>query len=58
MKLSDQITRKTVPNLWDVAAFLIVMSLVAVFGWGSHQMAAPYTPGEHIPLSLDPLYLP
>ena len=58
MKLPVQITRRTVPNLWDVLAFLLVMGLVTLFAWGSRQMAVPYTPGEQIPLSLDPTHLP
>ena len=58
MNPSDQITRKTVPNLWDVVAFLLVMGLITLLAWGSRQMAVPYTPGEQIPLSLDPIHLP
>jgi NitT/TauT family transport system permease protein len=58
MKPTVQITRRTVPNLWDVMAFLLVMGLVTLFAWGSRQMAVPYTPGEQIPLSLDPTHLP
>ena len=58
MKLPVQITRRTVPNLWDFVAFLLVMGLVTLFAWGSRQMAVPYTPGEQIPLSLDPTHLP
>jgi len=46
------------PTLWDLAAFLLVMGLVTLLAWGSHQMAVPYTPGEEIPLSLDPRHLP
>lgn len=58
MKLSNQNRRKTAPNLWDVVAFLLVMGLVTLLAWGSRQMAVPYTPGEQIPLSLDPIHLP
>jgi len=58
MKPANQITRKIVPNLWDAVAFLLVMGLVTLFAWGSRQMAVPYTPGEQIPLSLDPVHLP
>ncbi len=58
MKQADQITKKIVPNLWDAVAFLLVMGLVTLFAWGSRQMAVPYTPGEQIPLSLDPVHLP
>ena len=58
MKPTVQITRRTVPNLWDVMAFLLIMGLITLLAWGSRQMAVPYTPGEQIPLSLDPTHLP
>ena len=58
MKPLDQITAKTVPTRWDVTAFLLVMGLVTLLAWGSRQMAVPYTPGQQIPLSLDPIHLP
>ncbi|AJE02194.1 sulfonate ABC transporter permease [Geobacter pickeringii] len=45
-------------NPWDVVAFLLVMGIVTLLAWGSRQMAVPYTPGEQIPLSLDPVRLP
>ena len=58
MKPLDQTTRKTIPTRWDISAFLLVMGLVTLLAWGSRQMAVPYTPGEQIPLSLDPSHLP
>ncbi|NVN91958.1 MAG: ABC transporter permease subunit [Desulfuromonadales bacterium] len=58
MNISDRKTIKKLPNVWDVVAFLLVMGLVTLLAWGSHQMAVPYSPGEHIPLSLDPVNLP
>ncbi len=58
MKAHRQHNLKTLPNLWDVVAFLLVMGIVTLLAWGSRQMAVPYTPGEQIPLSLDPLNLP
>ncbi len=54
----DKTTGRAAPNLWDFAAFLLVMGLVTLFAWGSREMALPYTPGERIPLSLDPIHLP
>ncbi|HEY4744276.1 MAG TPA: ABC transporter permease subunit [Desulfuromonadaceae bacterium] len=45
-------------NLWDMVAFLLVMGLVTLLAWGSRQMIVPYTPGQQIPLSLDPGNLP
>ena len=58
MKPIDQMTGKTIPTRWDATAFLLVMGLVTLLAWGSRQMAVPYTPGEQIPLSLDPIHLP
>ena len=58
MKTSDKTTRKTLPNLADLSAFLIVMGLVTLLAWGSRQMAVPYTPGQQLALSLDPTHLP
>jgi NitT/TauT family transport system permease protein len=58
VKSTEQNSREILPYLYDVFAFLLVMSLVALLAWGSHQMAVPYTPGERILLSLDPLDLP
>ncbi len=50
--------KKKLPNFWDGAAFILVMGVVALFAWGSRQMAVPYVPGEVLPLSLDPTNLP
>ena len=50
--------KKKLPNFWDGAAFILVMGVVALFAWGSRQMAIPYVPGEVLPLSLDPTNLP
>jgi NitT/TauT family transport system permease protein len=58
MRISDQNIKKSLPDFWDVMAFLLVMGLVTLLAWGSRQMALPYTPGEQIPLSLDPIHLP
>ena len=58
MKQVHRITGITIPNIWDITAFLIVMGLVTLLAWGSRQMAVPYTPGQQITLSLDPMHLP
>ena len=44
--------------IWDIVAFIIVMGLVTLLAWGSRLMSVPYTFGEQIPLSLDPVHLP
>jgi len=58
MKQVHRITGITIPNFWDITAFLIVMGLVTLLAWGSRQMAVPYIPGQQISLSLDPMHLP
>lgn len=58
MKPLNQNNKKSRPNLWDIVAFLLVMGLITLLAWGSRQMAVPYSPGEQIPLSLEPVNLP
>ena len=58
MNISAQDIKNKLPNLWDIIAFIIVMGLVTLLAWGSRQMAAPYTSGQQILLSLDPIHLP
>ncbi|HEU0264218.1 MAG TPA: ABC transporter permease subunit [Geobacterales bacterium] len=58
MRTFGTISRTTLPNVWDVVAFLLIMGVITLFSWGSRQMVAPYLPGEQIHLSLDPVYLP
>ncbi|GAB4301200.1 MAG: hypothetical protein Fur0034_14630 [Desulfuromonadia bacterium] len=56
MKRLDELNLRIRMNGWDLAAFLLVMGLITLLAWGSRQMAVPYTPGEQIPLSLDPAH--
>lgn len=46
------------PNLWDLVVLPVVLAALFLVAWGSHQMAAPYTPGDALPISLDPGNLP
>ena len=46
------------PNKWDLAAFPIVVGLLALFAYGSGQMSTPYQVGDSITISLDPARLP
>src|SRR5919202_790409 len=46
------------PNLWDVAAFPLVLGAIALVAWGGAQMSIPYEVGAPIPISLDPSNLP
>jgi NitT/TauT family transport system permease protein len=45
-------------NLWDIAAFPLVIGAVALFAWGGAQMSTPYEVGAPIAISLDPANLP
>ncbi len=58
MSMVEKNIKKNLPYFWDVVAFALVMGLITLLAWGSHQMAVPYIPGEQIPLSLDPVHLP
>jgi NitT/TauT family transport system permease protein len=46
------------PNVWDVLAIPLVLGALFLTAWGSHQMIAPYHPGDLLPISLDPANLP
>jgi NitT/TauT family transport system permease protein len=45
-------------NGWDLVALLSIIALIFGLSWGAKQMAAPYSVGEVLPISLDPSYLP
>lgn len=45
-------------NVWDLVALLSIFALIFGLAWGAKQMAAPYSIGEVLPISLDPSYLP
>ncbi|MBA2653632.1 MAG: ABC transporter permease subunit [Gammaproteobacteria bacterium] len=46
------------PNYWDLAAILLVLSVIVLIAWGVREMGLPYQVGETIPISLDPWNLP
>jgi NitT/TauT family transport system permease protein len=46
------------PNYWDVIALPLVLGTVILVAWVSQQMNVPYRPGQPLPISLDPRYLP
>lgn len=46
------------PNQWDIIAFFVVISVIAIFAWNAKQMTTPYHLGQAIPISLDPSNLP
>jgi NitT/TauT family transport system permease protein len=50
--------RKNLPNLWDVAALILVLALFALISVGSRGMGAPLSAPETAGLSLDYSALP
>ncbi|MCX7123147.1 MAG: ABC transporter permease subunit [Gammaproteobacteria bacterium] len=49
---------KVMPNLWDGAAFLMVMLMLLMLAYASEKMRMPFHLGQQIPISLDPHNLP
>ena len=47
-----------IPNRWDIVVFPIVLALLFWLGWGVHAIRAPFTLGDELPISLDPVNLP
>lgn len=56
--LYTQPANRLLPNIWDVIAFLIVVSIIAAACWGGAHMSAPFKIGQQIPISLNADYLP
>jgi NitT/TauT family transport system permease protein len=46
------------PSIWDGIALPLVFGTVILLAWASQQMSQPFHPGEQLPISLDPSYLP
>jgi NitT/TauT family transport system permease protein len=46
------------PSYWDGIALPLVIGAIMLIAWASQQMSVPYRPGEALPISLDPSYLP
>jgi NitT/TauT family transport system permease protein len=46
------------PTYWDGVALPLVIGTIMLLAWASRQMSVPYVPGEALPISLDPRYLP
>jgi NitT/TauT family transport system permease protein len=46
------------PSFWDGIALPLVIGVIMLIAWASQQMSAPYHPGQPLPISLDPRYLP
>jgi len=46
------------PNRWDIVVLPAILGLLFWLGWGLHEMKAPFSLGETVPVSLDPANLP
>ncbi len=46
------------PSFWDGVALPLVIGAIALIAWASQQMSVPYHPGQALPISLSPRYLP
>jgi len=46
------------PNLWDLIALVLVISLIAILSWGASRMTLPFHLGKSIAISLSPTALP
>jgi NitT/TauT family transport system permease protein len=45
-------------NRWDMLLLILVLSILFFLGWAGKQMATPYSLGQSLPISLDPIHLP
>ena len=49
---------RLMPSFWDGVALPLVIGGIALIAWASQQMSVPFVPGQQLPISLDPSYLP
>ncbi len=52
------LARRSLPNYWDAAAFVIVVAILVAIVSGSHGVAVPLPPPDQSPLDLDYWDLP
>lgn len=55
---TDRDSSNRLINRWDILLLILVFSIIFFLGWAGQQMATPYSLGEPLPISLDPLKLP
>lgn len=53
-----EVSAWAIPNYWDVMAFILVMSVIFLMGWGFKAMAGHFELGQQMPISLSPWHLP
>jgi NitT/TauT family transport system permease protein len=46
------------PNVWDLAAFVLVIGAMVLIAYGGQQTTAPLSELTRTPVTLDPIHLP
>lgn len=54
----DGLAKISSPNRWDWILLPLVLALLTLLGFAAMQMSHPFSVGETLQISLDPLYLP
>ena len=52
------VTRRILPNRWDLVAAPLIFGVFVLFAIGARQMSAPLAGVQHAAISLDPATLP
>jgi NitT/TauT family transport system permease protein len=54
----NEAARWPIPNYWDLIALIFVLTIICLLCWGAKEMVGQYHPGQELPVSLNPIYLP
>lgn len=54
----NEAVRWPIPNYWDLIALIFVLTIIVLISWGAKEMMGQYHPGQQLPISLNPIYLP
>ncbi|MFZ6657807.1 ABC transporter permease [Undibacterium sp. TJN19] len=54
----DTVAESKGPNRWDWALLPLVLAVLGIFAFAAMQMSRPFSVGETLQISLEPLYLP
>ncbi|MDO8954762.1 MAG: ABC transporter permease subunit [Gammaproteobacteria bacterium] len=58
LSIFSQANVTLIPNIWDILALVIVLSLMLAMGWAASHMALPFHVGQEIPITLNISSLP